>query len=149
MLHDVPYTIWLLPCLLLIGGLVKVVQRLQSPLSKLPGPKYTVWTSLVLKYHEFTHGRRLYIHALHQRYGPVVRLSPDEVSFASVDAAKEIYMSGGSGYDKTEFYSLFTQFGTRTLFSTLPRADVCSHPFPCKHVEARHMWQTDRWRIAR
>jgi hypothetical protein len=26
---------------------------------------------------------------------------------------KEIYTSGGSGYDKTEFYTLFKQFDTR------------------------------------
>jgi hypothetical protein len=117
--------------MIVLAAVVRIVLVLRSPLSRLPGPRYTAWTSLVLKYREFTHGRRLYIHELHRRYGPVVRLSPDEVSFATVDAAKEIYMSGGSGYDKTEFYSLFTQFGTRTLFSTLPRADVCADfPFP-------------------
>ncbi|KAH0847707.1 cytochrome P450 monooxygenase [Fonsecaea pedrosoi] len=115
----------LLPYFVLVAVLVEAVRRLRSPLAKLPGPKYTAWTSLVLKYREFTHGRRLYIHDLHQKYGAVVRLSPDEVSFSSADAAKEIYMSGGSGYDKTPFYSLFTQFGTRTLFSTLPRAENC------------------------
>ncbi|GAB7351528.1 hypothetical protein MBLNU459_g2168t1 [Dothideomycetes sp. NU459] len=34
---------------------------------------------------------------------------------------KEIYTSGGSGYDRTEMYDLFKQFGTRTLFSTPPK----------------------------
>ncbi|KAK6581509.1 hypothetical protein PZA11_006200 [Diplocarpon coronariae] len=60
---------------------------------------------------EFTARRREYIHELHERYGPVVRLGPNEVSFTSLEALKEIYTSGGSGYDKTEFYTLFTQFG--------------------------------------
>jgi len=116
--------LWLLPYLLIIAGLISTISKIRSPLAKVPGPWYTIFTSFVLKYKEFTHGRRLYIHELHQRYGPVVRLSPDEVSFATVDAIKEIYMSGGSGYDKTPFYSLFTQFNTRTLFSTLIRGDV-------------------------
>ncbi|KAJ6119298.1 hypothetical protein N7523_003578 [Penicillium sp. IBT 18751x] len=96
-----------------------VGQGLLSPLSKLPGPWYTRFTSFWLKYQEFTANRRESIHALHKRYGPVVRLAPNEVSFTSLDAMKEIYASGGSGYDKTEFYSLFKQFQTKTMFSTL------------------------------
>lgn len=97
--------------ILVIGYIV--VQGLLSPLSKLPGPWYTRFTSLWLKYQEFTANRRESIHRLHQEYGPVVRLAPDEVSFTSLDAIKEIYASGGSGYDKTELYSLFKQFKTR------------------------------------
>jgi len=87
--------------------------RLTSPLAKLPGPLYTLFTSLPLKYHEFSASRRTWIHSLHENYGPVVRLSPDEVSFSNVEAMKEIYTSGGAGYDRTEFYDLFKQFGTR------------------------------------
>ena len=62
---------------------------------------------------EFAGKRREYIHELHRKYGPVVRLGPNEVSFTSLEAMKEIYASGGSGYDKTEFYTLFKQFNTR------------------------------------
>lgn len=97
--------------ILLFGYIVG--QGLLSPLSKIPGPWYTRFTSLWLKYQEFTANRRESIHALHKRYGPVVRLGPNEVSFTSLDAIKEIYASGGSGYDKTEFYSLFKQFKTK------------------------------------
>jgi hypothetical protein len=92
--------------------------------AQLPGPWYTNITSLVLKYHEFTKNRRLWIHALHQKYGPVVRLAPNEVSFSNIEGMKEIYQSEGSGYDKTEFYDLFTQYGHRTLFTTPNKVDV-------------------------
>lgn len=51
----------------------------------------------------------------------MVRIAPNEVSFASTAAVKEIYCSGGSGYDKTEFYNLFTVYGRRTMFSTLAK----------------------------
>jgi hypothetical protein len=88
-------------------------QVLNSPLRKIPGPWYTHLTSLLLKYHELHGQRRIYIHALHQKYGPVVRLGPNEVAFNSLESQKEIYCSGGSGYDKTEFYDLFTQYGER------------------------------------
>ncbi|KAJ5679171.1 Cytochrome P450 [Penicillium macrosclerotiorum] len=94
-----------------------------SPLSNIPGPWFTRFTSFWIKYQEFTANRREYIHDLHQKYGPVVRLGPNEVSFTSLDAIKEIYASGGSGYDKTEFYTLFKQFKTKTMFSTLHKDD--------------------------
>ncbi|KAL4923062.1 cytochrome P450 [Aspergillus undulatus] len=97
------------------------IQRLRSPVAKLPGPWYTTFTSLVLRYHEFTSNRRLYIHNLHRKYGAVVRIAHNEVSFASFDAIREIYASGGSGYDKTELYDLFRQFGIKTMFSTLDK----------------------------
>ncbi|KAJ5893360.1 hypothetical protein N7495_005051 [Penicillium taxi] len=96
-----------------------LVRGLVSPLSQLPGPWYTRFTSLWIKYQEFSSNRRESIHLLHQLYGPVVRLGPNEVSFTSLGAMKEIYASGGSGYDKTELYSLFKQFKTRAMFSTL------------------------------
>ena len=91
--------------------------------TRVPGPWYTNLTSFVLKYHEFSKNRRLWIHSLHQKYGPVVRLAPNEVSFNNLEALKEIYQSGGSGYDKTEFYDLFKQYGHRTMFSTLNKHD--------------------------
>ncbi|RYC63256.1 hypothetical protein CHU98_g2955 [Xylaria longipes] len=92
-----------------------------SPLRTLPGPKISLFTSLVLKLHEFRALRTRYIHELHLRYGPVVRIAPNEASFASLEGIKEIYGSGGSGYDKTEFYDLFQVYGRRTMFTTLDK----------------------------
>jgi hypothetical protein len=90
-----------------------IYRAIFSPLSKLPGPKYTLFSEFYLMIQEFTGKRREYIHELHKRCGAVVRLGPNEVSFTSLEAMKEIYSSGGSGYDKTEFYTLFKQFDTR------------------------------------
>ncbi|CRK12162.1 hypothetical protein BN1708_010358 [Verticillium longisporum] len=115
------------PVLLLSAGgalfLVYLAQCLTSHLRKIPGPWHTVFTGLVLKWHAFQASRTKYIHQLHQKYGPVVRVAPDEVSYTSYDAVKEIYGSGGSGYDKTEFYDLFRVYGRRTMFTTLKRED--------------------------
>ncbi|SPO02789.1 related to benzoate 4-monooxygenase cytochrome P450 [Cephalotrichum gorgonifer] len=106
--------------LILAAGLIRC---LTSPLAKIPGPRVSLFTSLVLKWNELRANRRGYIHALHVRYGPVVRVSPHEVSFTSALAVKEIYCSGGSGYDKTEFYDLFRVYGRRTMFTTLNKSD--------------------------
>lgn len=103
----------------------------------------------MLKWHEFRANRTRYIHRLHLKYGPAVRIAPDEVSFASATAVKEIYCSGGSGFvscalalclfvgyllrptivltsvkDKTDFYDLFRVYGRRTMFTTLNKDDV-------------------------
>ncbi|KAM0336213.1 hypothetical protein ACHAPQ_004376 [Fusarium lateritium] len=106
--------------LLLIAHLII---RLSSATAKVPGPFISNFTSLFLKWHELNANRTVYIHELHKKYGPVVRLGPNEVSFTSIAALKEIYGSGGSGYDKTEFYDLFQVYGRRTMFSTLVKGD--------------------------
>lgn len=119
------------------GGFLAVayiVKCLSSPLRKLPGPTYSIFTSVVLKWHEFHTNRTRYIHRLHQKYGPVVRIGPNEAAFASQTAVKEIYGSGGSGYDKTEFYDLFKVYGRRygarssriAMSRMLSRSGLCS-----------------------
>ncbi|KAI0911540.1 cytochrome P450 3A13 [Ustulina deusta] len=107
--------------LLLVGWYIW--KCVSSPLRALPGPKIALFTSLVLKFHEFRALRTRYIHNLHLQYGPVVRIAPNEASFASLEGIKEIYGSGGSGYDKTEFYDLFKVYGRRTMFTTLNKED--------------------------
>jgi hypothetical protein len=88
-------------------------QLLSSPLNKIPGPWHAKFTTLVLKWHEFKTNRTRYVHNLHLKYGPAVRIGPNEVIFASAAAVKEIYCSGGSGYDKTEFYDMFKVYEKR------------------------------------
>lgn len=90
-----------------------------APLARLPGPWYSLFTDFYLMYKEFTGQRRTYVHELHKKYGSVVRIGPNEVAFTSLEALKEIYQSGGSGYDKTNFYELFMQYDTRYLSQCL------------------------------
>ena len=109
------------------------VRCLASPLRKLPGPWLSLFTPVLLRWHELRANRTMYIHALHQKYGPVVRIGPTEASFTSLEAVKEIYCSGGSGYDKTEFYDLFRAYGRRcvtlspaVMATSLMRSEPCS-----------------------
>ena len=108
----------------LVATLLYIVKALTSPLSKIPGPAISRYTALVLRWHEFKACRTSYVHSLHLKYGPVVRLAPNEVSFTSYEALKEIYGSAGSGYDKSKFYDLFKVLGRRTMFSSLDKANV-------------------------
>ena len=50
------------------------------------------------------------IHKLHKQYGPVVRIAPDEVSFASSEALRDIY-SHNTKYMKGPVYDLFGRQG--------------------------------------
>ncbi|EFY85624.1 GTP-binding protein Sey1, putative [Metarhizium acridum CQMa 102] len=118
--------LFLSPMYLVLAALVlaalHLARCLASPLRKLPGPTISLFTSLVLKWKELNAQRTPYIHALHQKYGPGVRVSPNEVSYTSWPALKEIYCSGGSGYDKSDFYNLFRIYGRRFVCSN----KVCS-----------------------
>ncbi|KAB5558443.1 cytochrome P450 [Coniochaeta sp. 2T2.1] len=115
------------PLLGLVGlaalAAVHLLRCLSSPLNRIPGPALAKYTSWILKWHEFHASRTRYIHRLHLQYGPVVRIAPNEVAFASHAAMKEIYCSSGSGFDKTEFYDLFMVYGRRTMFTTLNKED--------------------------
>ena len=118
-----PLLIFLSLALLAVHALRR---SLTSPLNKIPGPWYAQFTSLVLKWNEFRANRTRYIHGLHLKYGPAVRIAPREAAFASAAAVKEIYCSGGSGYDKTDFYDLFRVYGRRCFSESEIRAAGCT-----------------------
>nr|WGZ60647.1 cytochrome P450 [Fusarium reticulatum] len=103
----------------LLLSLSVIITRLRSPLASLPGPYLSLLTPWQLRYYELRGKRTQYVHLMHQKYGNAVRVAPNEVVFSSLTAMKEIYLSKGSGFDKTSFYDLFSQFGLKTMFSTL------------------------------
>ncbi|KAM5352811.1 hypothetical protein ACJ41O_005533 [Fusarium nematophilum] len=90
-----------------------------APNSQIPGPWYLKLTDAVLVYHEFYGTKRLWIHDLHQKHGPVVLLGPSYASFTSAPALKQIYAAGGAGFAKTEVYHLFKQEGHTNLFTAI------------------------------
>ncbi len=64
----------------------------RSPLRHVPGPLPAKLSDLWVLAIEFIGWRALYVHSLHQRYGPVVRVGPNELSFASAAAVRDIYV---------------------------------------------------------
>ncbi|KAK6527789.1 hypothetical protein TWF694_004769 [Orbilia ellipsospora] len=98
---------------ILLGGyvvylLVNVLYQLYfSPLSKIPGPWYTAVSRIWLTCHTFA-GRRIFaVHNLHQKYGPVVRISPTEIAISDIEAVKQIH-SQQDPYRKSDWYSGLT-----------------------------------------
>ncbi|OTA99874.1 hypothetical protein M426DRAFT_324762 [Hypoxylon sp. CI-4A] len=64
---------------------------LSSPLAKIPGPWYTLWTVWVFKYNVVKGRRPRWVHALHLQYGPIVRISPYEVSLQDPKDTRQVY----------------------------------------------------------
>lgn len=62
-----------------------------SPLSRIPGPILAKLTSKWLTIHEVLGNRSSIVEKAHERYGPVVRLAPKELSFSNHSCIKELY----------------------------------------------------------
>ncbi|KAL3473445.1 cytochrome P450 [Aspergillus californicus] len=105
---------------LLLGALLsRCLYRLYyHPLSKVPGPRLAACTSLWLAYHTYIGDECTVVFKLHKKYGPVLRVAPNDVDIASGDAIEPIYLTRG-GFPKTPVYSKFDIEGHTTIFSTL------------------------------
>jgi cytochrome P450 len=86
-----------------------------APISRLPGPNISRWTNVVLNYHWLKGTRAQYVHDLHQRYGPVVRVGTGEVDISDMTAVKVIHSIKGC-YKKAPFYKDLVP-GTTNLFN--------------------------------
>lgn len=112
----------MLTLLLLLASLVAAVYHFViepffvNPKSKIPGPKLYALTKWRLALDEYRGDRTRAIHALHVKYGPVVRIGPDEIHCNSLNALRTIY-GAGSGFERTWFYNMFDVYGKRNLFT--------------------------------
>ncbi|KAH7156076.1 cytochrome P450 [Dactylonectria macrodidyma] len=97
--------------------LIKLFRRAYlTPLRAIPGPWYAKFTQLWMKKHILAGRRMHYVHDLHAKYGPVVRVSPEEIDIADVAAFKEIHRIGG-GFRKSPWYQTFRKGETTDVFS--------------------------------
>lgn len=88
--------------------LAEIVSELfLSPLRGIPGPLLAKVTSKRLTLATLLAEQTSIIHKWHLKYGPVVRISPNEVSFSSIDVVKDIY-GQGSTFPKAPIYDTFT-----------------------------------------
>ncbi|VUC20418.1 unnamed protein product [Clonostachys rosea] len=78
--------------LALVFFCVKFIRNIYfHPLSKFPGPKIAAVSNLWYAYVMHRGIAPIEMSNLHKRYGPVIRVAPDELSFSSAVAWKEIY----------------------------------------------------------
>ncbi|KAF8246397.1 cytochrome P450 [Wilcoxina mikolae CBS 423.85] len=90
------------------------------PLRKFPGPKLAALSDIWLGYVTFC-GRPHYItQDLHEKYGPIVRVAPNQLSFATPSSYQDIYARSGSRkiFTKTEFYDFIGGLHTKRGLGT-------------------------------
>ncbi|KAL5499108.1 hypothetical protein ACEPAH_1626 [Sanghuangporus vaninii] len=73
------------------------------------------------------------VHALHKKYGPFVRLAPNQVSISDPDAIKVVY-AHGNGPTKSDYYDVFVVvraniFSTKSRVEHARKRKVISHAF--------------------
>lgn len=81
----------------------KAKQAYTGPLSQIPGPSVARWTNLRLKLHVLIGERVHYVQKLHEKYGPVVLISPTEIAISDLEATKAIHKVN-SGFVKSPWY---------------------------------------------
>ncbi|KAI0030265.1 cytochrome P450 monooxygenase [Vararia minispora EC-137] len=107
-------------------------------LRRFPGPFFAQFTDFWLGSVASSGRRCETIYALHEKYGPLVRIAPNHVSLADPDALHAVY-AHGSNLMKSDFYDVFVTI-TPGLFNTRDRAaharkrKIISHAFSLKSV---------------
>jgi cytochrome P450 len=108
-----------------------IISYLQHPLYKFPGPFFTSFSSIP-HCRSFLGGRQPYDRLyLHEKYGPVVRTSPNELSFSNSQSWKDIYGTKPNHplFRKSPFYE-GASFDGKTL-------SIISETDPTKHKKMR------------
>lgn len=107
--------------LLAVSGWVAAIaiyRIIFHPLAKIPGPKLAAITQLYQTYFSYIKNESRYyqkVEQLHKKYGPVVRITPDEVSLSDPENYSKIYHMG-SKYSKSPNY--YRVFGAPAAFFT-------------------------------
>ncbi|KAF7539197.1 hypothetical protein G7054_g2378 [Neopestalotiopsis clavispora] len=83
-----------------------VYRSIFHPLRSVPGPWINSVSELPATLALVTGNQHLYYRWLHEKYGPVVRVSPNELGFVSVQAREEIYglRKGGLNMEKSPIF---------------------------------------------
>jgi hypothetical protein len=87
-----------------------VVYRLFfHPLAQIPGPRLAALTFLYQTYHSFKDGSRFYkqVGLLHKKYGPIVRITPNEVSLSDPENYETIYYVRSKYAKDPRYYDAF------------------------------------------
>ncbi|CRG82853.1 hypothetical protein PISL3812_00199 [Talaromyces islandicus] len=93
--------------LLIIGLIIRILrQRIFHPLRSVPGPLINSLSELPAALALVKGEQHHYYRSLHEQYGPVVRVSPNELSFIGTDAREEIYgfRKGGRLMEKSPIF---------------------------------------------
>ncbi|KAH3956542.1 hypothetical protein HBI56_235830 [Parastagonospora nodorum] len=97
-------------------AIIYCVRRLYwHPLSKYPGPLLARLTDLYAAYHAWKGDIHIDMWRQHERYGPIIRYSPNKLNFNTAEALKEIYITGAKNFQKSPNYRVLRHGAANTL----------------------------------
>ncbi|KAI8665714.1 hypothetical protein NCS56_01008300 [Fusarium sp. Ph1] len=102
--------------LLVIAGFEYGYRLLLHPLRRVPGPFLARITNLYFVPSTFKCDRAYVLRRLHERYGPIIRVGPNEVSLSDWRMYRRIYTNKQALKDP-KFYSPFSFLGHGNVFS--------------------------------
>ena len=116
-----------------------VYQRFFHPLAVFPGPFIASITNFWRFWHELRGDLPSVLHGYHIRYGPFIRVAPDEVDTEESEVIDVVYKKGGRHYLKSEFYDGFTAirpniFGTRDEYHHALRRRQMANAFSAQSL---------------
>ncbi|KAL4894202.1 cytochrome P450 [Aspergillus ambiguus] len=122
-----------------------------SPLARLPGPKFAAVSDAWYCY-QWTSGRYVWrIEEAHRKYGPVVRIGPSEVSFATPQSFRDIYghrTRGEQIFPKSRFYAVPQPeagiVAERNVEKHRNTRRLLSHGFSLKSLKEQEAFLEDR-----
>ncbi|KAI1178461.1 cytochrome P450 [Nemania sp. FL0916] len=116
----------------LILGIVYMIVRAAynvflHPLRKYPGPLLHRMTTLTRTYYHLSGHLPFHVLDLHKRYGPVVRIAPNELVFSSPQAWRDIYGYKKAGEEEFPKYDMFYKVFGEHVAPSLINSDRDSH----------------------
>ncbi|KAK4498924.1 hypothetical protein PRZ48_009434 [Zasmidium cellare] len=118
--HQLSTASWV--CLFALLALIAfVIRQSTSPIARIPGPLLTKFTILPIVYQDHIGNRTKWTEGLHRQYGPVVRLSPKEVSVSSSASIRDVFTGSAKAgyYPKAPIFNIFQHYGARNAFSSI------------------------------
>ncbi|KAL4957551.1 benzoate 4-monooxygenase cytochrome P450 [Aspergillus filifer] len=85
-------------------------------LSHIPGPSLNKLTPILLTIVDILLRRRSKIRQWHAQYGPIIAISPKEVSVATLTATREVYGTSNR-LEKSAYFRHFEGYGERSVFA--------------------------------
>lgn len=121
----------------LVISATAIWKHVQDPLYRFPGPFLAAWSYLPYTYWLFSQRQPFKLTELHEKYGPVVRIAPNQLSFNTAASYQDIYGSR-QGQHQTFLKSNFYDAGAFSpqAHSIITERDPIRHAKQKKYVSA-------------
>jgi hypothetical protein len=103
------HNLWMLPLALIVYCVVWIIYAMFfHPLRHIPGPWLASVSRIWIIIHTARGDMEFTQRALHKKYGPLIRVAPDETASSDPEAIKQIYRTQGP-LAKSDFYTPWTE----------------------------------------